>query len=345
MSAELTVDLPWIESWDREVDELVLRRGPVPLIAYSDGITLAVDVIDPARHDSAEGLLLHVRSAERPGHVVLVAGSVPLAWRDRLRLNGVSFLDVSGVAEIDWPRLRVSERRFGKPTTRRRPGLTFQKGHGVVVEELLILSTEGTQPTIGQLAERAGVSMPTASKAITKLAEHGLVTKRREGNWVTVEVRDRSGIAARLADRTSWPGEETLSGFLWGRTIFDVAARLSRSAEDRFDLAVSGRVGAAFHGVLGTSSPRQVRAWLDVRAPLLTDAAEHLGLEPASEESANVVLSADTWRVGVHRARQESFDEFRARVAHPLRVWCDVQSESRGPEFAAQLWSVVLDGG
>ena len=159
-----------------------------------------------------------------------------------------------------------------------------------------------------------------------------------------VEVLDRVAIAARLAERTAWPGDEMLAVFLWGRTVFDVAARISdAAARAGIDLAVTGRVGAAYHGVLGTSSPKEVRCWVNAHSPL-ADSAEALGLDPAPDESANVLLSTDPWRVGVHRRQVAQFDDLTASVAHPLRVWCDLHDEQRGAEYAAQMWGAMVHG-
>lgn len=345
MPAELTLSLPWVEAPAAQLKGLVVRRGRADTLEYEDGIVLDVHVIDPSAFESPAALVDAARSSTVPGRVILVAGAVPLDWRAELRNAEVSFVDVSGVAEINWPRLHISAKRFGKPVKRRRGPLAFQKGHALVVQELLVLSMDGSHPTIGELAESAGVSVSTASKAVTQLAEHGLVAKRREGTWVSVEVVDRVAIAMRLAERTSWPGEEMLTGFLWGRTIFDVAARISNAAvRADVELAVTGRVGAAYHGVLGTSSPKEVRCWVATRDGSLGDVAEALGLEPATDGSANVLLSADKWRVGVHRRAEAHFDDFTASVAHPLRVWCDLHDEQRGSEYAAQMWGAVVNG-
>jgi hypothetical protein len=210
---------------------------------------------------------------------------------------------------------------------------------------LLVHAFDGSWPAIGELAVRAGVSVPTASKAVSQLEAHGLVVKHRDGHRVSVEVVDRVVVAQRLAERTGWPGDETLAGYLWGRSVFDVAARLSAAA-NRVDIeiAVTGRVGAAYLGVLGTASPKDVRVWVDVGDRRLGDVAELLGLEPVSEEAANVVLSNDRWRVGVERRIDAPFDDINAWVAHPLRIWCDLPDEQRGSEYAAQMWSVVTRG-
>ena len=342
MAAELTLNLPWIEATGEQVEDLVVRRGRADTLAYDDGIVLDVAVLDPSQFDSTEELLEGAAREARPGRLVLVAGAIPVAWRSQLRDEQVSFVDVSGVAEISWPRLRVSARRFGKPVRRRRSPLSFQKGHAVVAQELLAAAMDGSQLTISDVAERAGVTRPTASKAVTQLAEHGLVVKEREGHRVWVRVAERAELAERLADRSAWPGDERLSGYLWGRTVFDVAARLSKSAASQeIALAITGRVGAAYLGVMGTSSPGEVRSWVVVGDRELSDIAEQLGLEPSSDEAANVWLSSDPWGVGTHGRSEVVFNEWSASVAHPVRVWCDLQSEQRGSEFAAQLWGAI----
>jgi hypothetical protein len=67
-------------------------------------------------------------------------------------------------------------------------------------------------------------------------------------------------IAERLAAQTAWPGSQRICGYLWGRNVWDVAARLSANAtEAGVTLAVTGRAGAAFLGVLGIyASPTEI---------------------------------------------------------------------------------------
>jgi DNA-binding transcriptional ArsR family regulator len=345
MSAELRLDLPWVPPSAERVGELLIRRGHHDVLSYDDGIALEVRVLDPARYASAEELLRSAGEQQGAGRVVLVAGAVPVAWRAELRRGEVSYIDVAGVVDISWPRLRVSAKRFGQPVTRRRQPISLQKGHARVVQELLIATVGGSRPTIGDLAEGAGVDLSTASRAISQLAEHGLVVKKRMDRHVTVDLVDRVEIAERLAAETAWPGDELISGYLWSRNVWDLAAKISQNASRTgISLAVTGRAGAAFLGVLGTSSPSQVRCWMDAGQHGLAAAAELIGLEPAPQDVANVALSADPWRVGVHRCRQATFEEWTAMVAHPVRVWCDLHGEPRGAEFAAQLWGAVSRG-
>jgi DNA-binding transcriptional ArsR family regulator len=347
MLAQLTLDLPWVQSADEQVvDGLVIRRGRGAVLTYDDGIALDVRVLDPARYRSPEALVEASRKEAGPGRVVLAAGVVPVTWRSQLRAAGLSFIDVAGIVEINWPRLRVSAKRFGQPIKRRRSPMPFQKGHALVVQQLLIAAGGGVRPTISDLAEGANVSLSTASRAVSELAQHGLVAKERRDKHVVVVLTDRVEVAERLAAQSAWPGDELLSGYLWGRTVFDVAAHISKNAvQGDLDLAVTGRVGAAFHGVLGTSSPIEVRCWVDLDGRDLPSVAGELGLEPAPEGATNITLSADPWRVGIQHRGDATFDEWTASIAHPVRVWCDLHSEQRGTEFAAQLWGAVVHAG
>lgn len=344
MSAELRLDLPWVSPSGERVGELDIRRGQDVLV-YDDGITLQVRVLNPARYASSEDLLREARDQAGPGRVVLVAGAIPVEWRADLRKDGFSYIDVGGVVEVSWPRLRVSARRFGQPVMRRRSPIALQKGHARVVQELLIAAASGSQPTIGQLAESANADMSTASRAISQLADHGLVVKKRIDRHITVDLVAMVEVAERLAAETAWPGDEVIRGYTWCRNVWHLAETISNNSDQAgIELAVTGRTGAAFLGVIGTSSPSQVRCWIDVSQQSLTAAAELIGLEPAPEEAANVALSADPWRVGIHDRGRATFERWTAVVAHPVRVWCDLHSEPRGADFAAQLWGALRYG-
>ncbi|MDQ2875538.1 MAG: winged helix-turn-helix domain-containing protein [Actinomycetota bacterium] len=249
MSAELRLDLPWVPQSPQHLGELTVRRGRQNVLAYDDGITLEVCLLGPTEYPSAEALVRDADKQARPGRVVLIAGAVPVSWRAQLREAELSFIDVSGVADVNWPRLRVVARRFAQPVSRQRSPIPLQKGHAAVAQELLIATAGGAEPTLADLAQDAGVSLSTTSRAITQLAEHGLVVKKRSGSHVVVAVADRVEIAERLAAQSAWPGGQRIGGYLWGRNTWDVAARLSaNAAEAAITLAVTGRAGAAFLG-------------------------------------------------------------------------------------------------
>ncbi|MGI8661944.1 MAG: hypothetical protein ACR2LQ_01885 [Acidimicrobiales bacterium] len=341
--AELRLNLPWVPREPEQLSGLTVRRGRKSTLSYDDGVALEVRVVDPGQQ-SIEQVLDEVHRQEGPGRVALVSGAVPIEWRARLRDDEVSFLDANGVAEIDWPRLRVSARRFGKPAKRQTSPVPLQKSHAVVAQELLIVAAGGRHATVTKIADGAGVNLSSASRAIDRLAAQGLAAKSRQGRQVLVSVTDPVELAAHLAERTAWGRSEILWAYLWGRNSFDVAAQLSaRAGKAHVDLALTGRVGAAFHGVLGTASPPAVRCWVEGDGSL-ADIAVALGLEEARQENGNVALVLDRWRVGRHRSATAKFDEWEATTSHSFRVWCDLHDEPRGEDFAAQLWGVVGDG-
>jgi predicted transcriptional regulator len=342
MPIELSLNLPWMPREPKPVGALVIRHGRDDVLAYDDGITLQVRVLDPAARGSADVLLTDARAEAGPGRVVLIAGAVPVEWRAALRQAGLSFIDVSGVAEIAWPRIRVSTRHLTEPFERRTSAIPLQKGHALVVQELLAAPASGPPPTITELAVRARVSVSTASRIAAQLAEQGLVERDRNWRHLAVRLSDRAGLAKLLAERSAWPAAQVISGHAWGRNIWDATASMSRRAVDAgIDFAVTGRCGATFLGVLGTAPPPVIRCWADLGERSLADAAEQLGLELAPTESSNVLISADPWRVGLHHSAGARFDEWTATVAHPVRVWCDLHGEERGQEFAARLWGAI----
>jgi hypothetical protein len=341
VAAVLQLNASWVPAEPESFADLVVRRGRDNVLTYDDGISLRVQLIDPAVYGNAEDLAFSAKNAaDQAGQLALVGGAVPVAWRAALRRAGLSFIDVGGVVEIDWPRLRASSAQFGKEVVRRRQSAPLQKGHALVAEELLMAASAGEQLTVTELARGAGVDKSIASRTVAQLAGLGLV--ERSGYQGRVHVAALADLAQFIAARTAWPGTEVVSGYAWGRTILDTAAAVSRNAAAAgVDVAVTGRVGAAFLGVLGTSSPSEVRCWARVNERPLEEVAAALGLEPAPPESANVRVSADRWRIGVHRRAIARFDELTATVAHPLRVWCDLHGEQRGSEFAAQLWGEI----
>lgn len=142
----------------------------------------------------------------------------------------------------------------------------MQKSHAVAVQELVVAALGGEQLSIGEIAERASVGLSSASRAISQLEAHGLVEKQRTGRSVLVDVADPVPVAELLAERTAWPHGKTLSGFAWGRNVWDVAMAVSeRAGEADVPLSVTGRTALAYLGVLGTSPSAAVRCWWESR--------------------------------------------------------------------------------
>lgn len=350
MKTTLTLDLPWLPEHQNDLPEVTVRRGPDHRLSYDDGVELAVEVIVADADDSVDGVLRHIEQRSGPGKVVLLAGPVPVAWRASLRKHEVSWLATDGRAELHWPRLRVSAHRLSAtdpPPERNRAPVPLQKRQGVVAQELCTLALANRLPvTVSGLAKAAEVEVAVASSAVESLARHGYVRKERDGNSILVHVDDLSELARLLAARTGWKRAKVIWAYGYGRSLTDVAARVSRAAEDAgVAAAVSGRVGATFLGIVGTGEPSLLRLRVLTTAPEAPRALEQLGLEPVDREEANVAVALDRWGLGTTHARRQSFQKRSAVVAAPMRVWCDLDGEPRGTEFAAQLWEGMMNHG
>ena len=350
MAPQLTLDLPWLAAAPRDLGGVVLTRGRPSRVSFDDGIELSVVVLDAAEHGGVGALADHARAATGPGQVVLVAGPVPLHWRSELRDSGISWIDPTGVAEIVWPRINVSTNRAAataRAPVRRRESVALQKHRGVVAQELCIRALVSDElVALPDLAGDLAIDSSIVSRTIAELARHGFVTKQRRGREVVVAVPRPRELATLLAERTSWKRLPTLRGYLFGTTAIDIARKVSAHAlHVEVDLAVTGRVGAMYFGVLGTSEPGSVVVRVRAEEHDLPAIADRLRLESVAPTEANVVLAADRWGLGANHAEIATFQGVEARVAHPLRVWCDLHDEQRGQEFAAQLWPVVVHHG
>lgn len=346
MRTTLTLDLPWLPEQPVDLVDVEIERGPVNRLSFDDGIELAVVLLAADPEDSVRSILRQVGDMGGPGKVVLIVGSVPVAWRAELRKQGVSWLATDGRMELRWPRLAVSAHRLSvsAPTpTRKRAPVALQKRQGVVAQVLCELALSKSLPvTVSQLAAAAEVDNAVASSAAEALARHGFVSKQREGNTVLIGVDDVSSLARLLADRTGWKDAKVVWAYGFGRSPLDVAHRVSRAARDSgTSVAVTGRVGAHYLGVIGTGEPSTVRIRLEATPEGAAVALEQIGLEPVDREAANVAVAVDRWRLGATGAEVHRFQKYSALIAPPVRVWCDLDGEPRATEFAAHLWEMM----
>ncbi|QUC01981.1 MULTISPECIES: ArsR/SmtB family transcription factor [Cellulosimicrobium] len=66
-------------------------------------------------------------------------------------------------------------------------------------QRVLLLFARGGELAVGEVAERAGISQPTASQHLQILRRGGIVTSRRQGRVVLYRA-DRDGVARALSD-------------------------------------------------------------------------------------------------------------------------------------------------
>lgn len=352
---ELRLNVPWLPREARPVGDLLLGRGSDNTFTM-DGCGVPVHILDPASFLTVEPLIFAAQRADAPDRLVLVAGHVPAVWRGALREAGVSFACDDGEVEVTWPgRIAPS------------PGLALALPHwdALLAQELVIAAADGRSMACAELARVTGASVAEVLAAVGRLADHGLVqlagpsaaSPAPSGGPLAVSEPDFEAAAARamtadvtvtdvaaledvLARRTAWPGSGRVAGgYVWGRNMWDVAARISRDAVAAgIDVVVTGRAAAAFFGVVGPTSRSEVWCWASTQGRSLKVIAAELKLEPVPWDDANVMVAADPHGIGTgHRASVNS-GEWMATVAHPLRIWCDLHHERRGLDLAGKLW-------
>jgi len=256
----------------------------------------------------------------------------------------VSFLAADGTAEIFWPRLRVSASRFLEPAIQRRtPAVTLRGSHARIVQALLIAEMdERSFETSKELAVAAGTGPSIVSRLLNKLARQGLVAIEREAGTARPHVADRVALANLLRGQRGWAQSRVVYGYVYGRDAIDRAARLAdrTAAEPRGpSIAVTGALGAMAYEAFAVGIT-QLRVWLHAKQDSPSEPTMlAAGIEPAAAEEANCQVAFDRDGVGLLGARPVGLGHSEIPVAHPLRVWCDLENEPRGESIAAELWS------
>ncbi|MGW4498243.1 ArsR/SmtB family transcription factor [Micromonospora sp. NPDC004336] len=70
-------------------------------------------------------------------------------------------------------------------------------------QRIMALFARGAEMSVGEVAERVGISQATASQQLTLLRRGGVVTSRRDGKTVFYRA-DRDGALTALADLSSY---------------------------------------------------------------------------------------------------------------------------------------------
>ncbi|MEH0936176.1 ArsR/SmtB family transcription factor [Micromonospora psammae] len=70
-------------------------------------------------------------------------------------------------------------------------------------QRIMMLFARGAEMSVGEVAERIGISQATASQQLMLLRRGGVVTPRRDGKTVFYRA-DRDGALAALADLRSY---------------------------------------------------------------------------------------------------------------------------------------------
>jgi hypothetical protein len=275
--------------------------------------------------------LQHAR-AHFPGHLMLlVVPYMEPAGRERCKAEHISWLDLSGNADITGPGVRILVE--GKPNRfirRGRPSSVFAPKSSRVARTLLEADGPLHQH---ELVRLTGLSDGFVSRIVSRLAESGLVAREAGG---ALSVPDRALLLDTWRDAYDFQKHDVRR--------FNAAARagdaLVRSLADaltkqHFGATATGLVAAWL--LTEFAGYRTVTFYVD-RAPDATELVE-LGLHEGENGNVWLVVPNDS---GV---LQGAKDQAGVRCVHPLQVWLDLKGHGeRASEAAGALKRQLLGG-
>ncbi len=315
----------WLDESVEEVHRAALGPGQIGLEAPARGLSLLVETRRADRIPLLEGsrrALERQASESRSVFIVAVPFMGPKA-REYARSVGLSWMDLSGNADIRGPGLRIlvegQPNRFASPG---RPSTAFSDKAARLSRGLLAEPERWWQQR--ELAKAVGISTGYVSKVVARLSESGLLELGPDGRlrpksptllldaWAQVYDFRKHDIARFHAVGRTGPGvTESLAGRLssvpnltWAATGLSAAWALSHFADHRLTTFYVSRV--------------------------LPD-AEELGLRPVEEgENVWLVLPRDD---GVFHGVKEASG---LRCVSPVQVYLDLLAHPERASEAAE---------
>jgi len=283
--------------------------------------------------------------ARRAGQypLIIAAQSLSTGGRDILNARGISWVTMSGAAQLHVGSILVEREGDTKPPAPRQDGgedhPRWTESMETIAETVLsgfARSRDPALPSVRELAARAERSIGSVSKAVKEFERLG---------WTTAEV-GRGRTAARNLTRPgpmleSWAhravrSQETANY----SSIWDDPVETARAIQREFgsDAAFGGRFAADTLAPFSTAVPRlrcYVRLDLDFRAQ--ERRLQAAGVTAFAGDAAVEVASTN----GVVLAAASSHGGLR--LVSPVRVYADLLAEeARGSEAAAHLRETVL---
>ncbi|MCC7495892.1 MAG: hypothetical protein IT204_26300 [Fimbriimonadaceae bacterium] len=192
------------------------------------------------------GAAAHLLSAAaEPGTVpLLVVPYMGEVGRQMCRAVGVSWLDLSGNADISAPPVRI--RILGEPNRFKRPGrpTTLFAPRSARVARVLLQHSEQTWLQ-GELADLSGLSRGFLSRLLPRYEEAGFVTREPLGRSARYRCVDPDGLLAAWRADYDFTGHTILRGHVASRTGPELLRELANSLSmQQIDYAATGLAAA-----------------------------------------------------------------------------------------------------
>ena len=270
------------------------------------------------------------KKSEIPIVVVPYMGEVGRRLCEEAR---VSWLDLSGNADIRAPRLRVLvDGMPNRYVQRGRPATPFAPKSSRLTRWLLIHPSNSF--TQRELARATGLDVSQISRLVRRLQEQRLVRVGENGH---VALADRKLLLEEWASDYRFQQHRILQGHIPGRSGPETVEHVSRALGD-------ANVSHAFTGLAGAWPYTQASAFrlVTVYVNELPTAARLRAIDFVPNEKGSNAWFVVPVDEGVFDGSRD-FDG--ARYAHPVQVWLDLKEQpERSKEVASDLRDRILKG-
>ena len=269
-------------------------------------------------------LVRHAEGAKLP--LIVVAATTTQEARRILGKHGIGVVDAGGNAHINLAGLLVHVEN-PRPTTKTKAPTRLRGKAGVVAQALLLEPTRNWQ--VGELAERADVSVGLTHRVLARLDHEGVMTAEGVGPARVRRVGDPPALLDLFAEETDEKPARVLAYFLAQSPktlITDLAAGLAKTD---FGWALTGAAAASLLAPFVTAVP-VVDVWVQAAAGRreLFDAA---GADPVGD-GANLVF----WQAKADVALAFHQETNGIRIANIFRIYADLLADPRRGREQAQ---------
>jgi len=251
--------------------------------------------------------------------------------RERCRQEGISWLDLSGNADITGPRIRISI--SGRPNIYRQPGRSsgvFARKSSRVSRVLLYHADSAfTQRELSKLTD---LDEGYISKIVRSLESDELIDRLEDGS---VKARDKSLLLDAWREAYDFHKQPLVRGHVPARSGLDLLSALSQKlSSDGIEYAASGLAGAWLY----TQFADFRIATIYLQRPIPAAKLSNLGFrEGEAGENIWIVIPKDEW------VFYESREVDGIRSVHPVQVFLDLKGHpERAEEAAGELRGLIF---
>jgi len=314
-----------------QIHQSTLR--PDAVLKYGD-VVFIVEYKDSGKAASVENGILQLKRMNLHENIsvrLLVVPYMHDRGRERCRQEGISWLDLSGNADITGHGIRISS--SGRPNIYRQPG----RSSGVFarkssrVSRVLLHHAESSF-TQRELSKITDLDEGYVSKIVRSLESDELIDRLEDRS---VKARDKSLLLDAWREAYDFHEQPLIRGHVPARSGLDLLSVLSREfSSDGIEYAASGLAGAWLYTQFADFRIATIYLQRSIPAEKLSELGFREG-EPG--ENIWLVIPKDEW------VFYESKEIDGIRSVHPLQVFLDLKGHpERAEEAADELRGLIF---